>query len=75
MIRIASLTLALLISGCTLHGDYVKQDRANYETLAPVVSKMLTETKLYDEDFKEDIRDRLASWDAWTLAAIGSGAK
>ena len=75
MICSVAFGILLLMSGCTLHGDYVKQDRANYETLAPVVSKMLTETKLYDEDFKDDIRDRLASWDAWTLAAIGSGAK
>lgn len=70
MIRSLTLTLALLISGCTLHADYVKQDRANYEQMAPVVRKCLELTDHYDDDFEKDIEDRLQAWDAWTSSAI-----
>ena len=63
----------VLLAGCgTLHEKYVKQDRANYETLAPRVRKMLTSTTEYDDDQKQDIEDRLKAWDLKTTEALKS---
>jgi hypothetical protein len=72
MNRFFALILLILISGCSLHEDYVRQDRANYETLAPVVRKLLDTSDHYDDDFEKDIEDRLNSWDAWSSSAIAS---
>lgn len=64
--------LALGLSACSLSADYVRQDRANYEQIAPVVSKLLAETAIYDDEFEQDIRDRLNAWDAWSQAGMES---
>jgi len=70
------LFAVVLLAGCgTLNEKYVKQDRANYETLAPRIRAMLQETKLYDKDQKADIEDRLNSWDVWTTEGLESVTK
>jgi len=61
-IRGIKILLVLLLSGC-LCQDYVEQDRRNYDTLAPRITRMLGSTTEYDEDQKQDIKDRLQSWD------------
>ena len=68
------LILALvLLCGCgSLHENYVRQDRANYETLAPRIRKMMTTTTEYTPVQQADIEDRLQGWDAKTLAALES---
>jgi len=63
------ISLVLLMGCGTLHEDYVKQDRNNYETLWPCIEEML-ETSDYSEDKKLDIKDRGASWDLWTLEGL-----
>ena len=63
----------LILAGCgSLHEDYVRQDRANYETLAPRIRKMLTSTTEYDDAQKQDIEDRLQGWDAKSAAAVAT---
>ena len=70
------LCILVLFVGCgNLHEDYVKQDRANYETLAPVISSLLAESKKMSENDKADVQDRLEGWDAKTTAALESIAK
>ena len=54
----------ILFSGCSLNENYVRQDRANFETLAPRIRKMMTTTTEYDESQKGDIEDRLQLWKA-----------
>jgi len=67
------LGLTLVLAGCgSLHENYVKQDRANYETLAPRVRKMLKTTTEYDAAQKQDIEDRLQAWDASSQAGMDS---
>lgn len=65
--------LAIVLAGCgTLNEKYVKQDRMNYETLAPRIRKMLTSTTEYDGDQKKDIEDRLQAWDTWSAEGVAS---
>ena len=65
------LSLVLIFSGCgSLHEEYVKQDRNNYETLWPRIEKMLESTTEYDDDQKADIQDRGNAWDAWTTQGM-----
>lgn len=60
----------LILAGCgSLHENYVKQDRNNYETLWPLVEEML-ETAPYDTVKKLDIKDRGMAWDLWTSEAL-----
>lgn len=63
-------TLVLLAGCCSLNENYIRQDRANYETLAPRVRKMLVTTTEYDDDQKQDIEDRLQGWDASSAAGM-----
>jgi len=60
----------VLVCGCSLHEDYVRQDRANYETLRPVIEKWIAETETFDDDFEADITDRMNGWDARTTQAL-----
>ena len=61
----------VLVCGCSLHEDYVRQDRANYETLRPVIEALQKAAPdLYDDDFDADITDRLNGWDAKTTQAL-----
>ncbi len=70
------LLILVLLSGCeTLHENYVKQDRQNYETLAPRIEKMMETSDHYTEDQEQDIKDRLKAWDAWTTQAMETFAK
>ena len=70
------LCILILLVGCgSLHEDYVKQDRANYETLAPVISSLLAESKKMSAADKADVEDRLQGWDTKTTAALESIAK
>lgn len=63
--RKLAVGLVFLFAGCgTLHEKYVKQDRANYETLAPRIRKMMTDSEVYTETQEGDIEDRLQLWDA-----------
>lgn len=65
------LGLTLVLAGCgSLHEGYVRQDRANYETLAPRVRKMLKTTTEFDAQQKTDIYDRLEAWDASSQAGM-----
>lgn len=67
------LLLVFLLTGCgSLHESYVKQDRSNFETLAPKVNILLDNSSILPPDEEQDIRDRLNSWDARTTAAIKS---
>ena len=67
------LVLLALVTGCgSLHADYVRQDRANYETLAPVVRRLIQESDVLDPDEEADVEDRLNGWDARTSAAVKS---
>ena len=68
--RTLLLALVLCTGCCTLNQDYVKQDRKNYETLAPRIRKMLTSTTEYDDSQKQDIEDRLQGWDTKTAAGL-----
>lgn len=66
----------LLVAGCcSLPVDYVKQDRRNYETLAPRIRKLLETSDYYDEDQEADIEDRLQAWDFKTAQALASIAE
>ena len=56
-------TLILCVGCCGLPRDYVEQDRASFDTLAPRVRAMVAETQLYDDTQKKDILDRLISDD------------
>jgi len=59
------LVCVIALAGCcTLNEDYVRQDRKDFDTFAPRVEKMINETTLYDEDQKQDMRDRLKGRDA-----------
>lgn len=59
------LLCLVLLTGCgSLDAAYVKQDRANYETLAPRVRELLDKTDIFPADEEDDIRDRLNGWDA-----------
>ena len=61
----------IMLAGCgSLQENYVKQDRANYETLAPRVRKLMETSDHYDADQEQDIEDRLQGWDAKTTAAL-----
>ena len=63
--RKLAVGLVFLFVGCgTLHEKYVKQDRANFETLAPRIRKMMDASEVYDDDQEADIEDRLQLWDA-----------
>ena len=67
------LVLAILLSGCgSLQENYVKQDRANYETLAPRIRKLMETSDHYDADQEQDIEDRLQGWDAKTTQALAA---
>ncbi len=67
------LFILVLLAGCgTLHENYVKQDRANYETLAPRIRKLMETSDHYDEDQEADIEDRLQGWDAKTTQALAT---
>jgi hypothetical protein len=66
------LAILLLASGCSLHADYVRQDRANYETWAPLIRRYVAETDIYSSTFEQDQLDRLEAWDAWTTAGVAS---
>ena len=53
---------AMLLVGCgSLQRQYVEQDAADFKTMSPRVLKMIDETQLYDEDQKQDMRDRLTA--------------
>lgn len=62
--------LILMAGCCTLNADYIKQDRQNYETLAPRIRKMLRSTAEYSPAQKQDIEDRLNGWDVRTSQGI-----
>lgn len=62
--------LVLCTGCCGLNEAYVKQDRANYETLAPVVRKYLNETDILDDETEADVEDRLQAWDLWTSMGV-----
>lgn len=66
------LLLGLVLAGCSLNADYVRQDRNNYETLAPVVRRYIEDTSIYPPEKEDDILDRLEAWDAWSSAGMRS---
>lgn len=66
------LIMVVLLCGCSLHEDYVRQDRDNYETLRPVIERYMAESDAFDEDFEADIADRLNGWDAKTTQALAT---
>jgi len=69
--RTMMLAVVLLATACSsLPEKYVKQDRANYETLAPRIRKLMETSDHYSEDQEEDIEDRLQGWDARSAAAM-----
>lgn len=72
MRRLTYGLIFLLAGCCTLNEDYIRQDRANYETLAPRVRKMLKTTKEFDDVQKLDIEDRLEAWDTKSAAAMAT---
>ena len=54
------LFILILLSGCcTLNEGYVRQDRKYFDTMTPRVLEMIDDTEIYDEDQKQDLRDRL----------------
>jgi hypothetical protein len=63
------LIILFLATGCGLNEDYIKQDRKDYDTFAPRVMKMIDETSLYDNEQKQDMRDRLEARNARIKAA------
>lgn len=61
----------IMLAGCgSLQESYVKQDRANYETLAPRVRKLMETSEHYTAEQEQDIEDRLQGWDAKTTQAL-----
>jgi len=62
--RKLAVGLVFLFVGCgTLHEKYVEQDRANFETLAPRIRKMMDASDVYTDEQEGDIEDRLQLWD------------
>ncbi len=69
--RKLALGLVIFLAGCgSLHESYVQQDRANYETLAPRVRKLMETSDHYTPKQEQDIEDRLQGWDAKTLQGL-----
>ena len=67
------LGLVVVLAGCgTLHEKYVRQDRANYETLAPRVRKMMAASEVYSPMQEKDIEDRLVACDTLTAVSIAT---
>lgn len=65
------LIVLILLCSCSLHEEYVRQDRANYETLRPIIEALQEAAPdLYDDDFDADITDRLNGWNAKTTQAM-----
>jgi len=64
-----SAVLALTACG-SLQESYVKQDRKNFETLAPRIRTMMAKSDVYTPAQEADIEDRLQAWEAWTDAAL-----
>jgi hypothetical protein len=63
-------SIILLAGCCTLNENYIRQDRKNYETLAPRIRTMLETTAAFDDAQKRDIEDRLQGWDAKSTQAM-----
>lgn len=64
------ISLVIIFAGCgSLHEKYVKQDRANYETLEPRIRKLMETSEHYTETQEDDIKDRLQLWDARLIQA------
>jgi len=71
--RRLAIILVLFFSGCcTLNENYVKQDRMNYETLAPRIRIFVSSSDQFTDDQKQDIKDRLEAWDLWTTEGLNT---
>jgi len=65
--------LALVLTACgSLSEQYVRQDEANFKTLAPRIRKMMSSTAELTTKQKGDVEDRLQGWEARITAALDS---